>query len=155
VTSSRRELRLWPDFQNSRRQHMSRRMTKALNVRHLCAHFRSFAFFLHLLGGEINHEGCEEHGEFRIVISLRGTLAIWGARAASPQRSAACRAQIPSASCRRVQAGCLRSPETEGTPCEKQRLFTTTPRIIVENALLITCVGIALRELRARRDTSC
>ena len=41
------------------------------------------------------------------------------------------------------------------TPREKQRLFTITPRIIVEDALLITCVGIAMRELRARRDTSC
>jgi hypothetical protein len=57
--------------------------------------------------------------------------------------------KIPSASC-------LRSPEKRTrTPREKQRLFTIPPRIIVEDALLITCVGIALRELRARRDTSC
>src|SRR5205823_14706987 len=48
-----------------------------------------------LLGGEINHEDHEGHGEFRIVLSLWGTLAIWGARAASPQCSAACRAEIP------------------------------------------------------------
>src|SRR6476619_4537559 len=109
-----------------------------------------------LLGGEINHEEHEGHGEFRFVLSLCGTLALWGARAASPQCSAAGRAQIPSASCRRVQANCLRSPEKRmRTPREKQRLFTIPPRIIVENALLITCVGVALRELRARRDTSC
>jgi len=64
--------------------------------------------------------------------------------------------KIPSASCRRLQASCLRSPEKRTpTPHEKLRLFTITPRIIVEDALLITCVGIALRELRARRDTSC
>src|SRR6476469_730581 len=48
-----------------------------------------------LLGGEINHEGYEGHGEFRFVLSLCGTLAIWGARAASLQCSAACRAQLP------------------------------------------------------------
>src|SRR2546429_7548722 len=48
-----------------------------------------------LLGGEINHEEHEGHGEFRFVLSLCGTLAIWGARAASPQCSAACRAQNP------------------------------------------------------------
>src|SRR4026207_550437 len=47
-----------------------------------------------LLGGEINHEAHEGHGEFRFVLSLRD-LAIWGARAASPQCSAACRAQNP------------------------------------------------------------
>jgi hypothetical protein len=64
--------------------------------------------------------------------------------------------KFPSASCRRVQASCLRFPENrKRTPREKQPLFTITPRIIVEDALLITCVGIALRELRARRDTSC
>jgi len=50
---------------------------------------------LHLLGGETNHEEHEGHGEFRFVLSLCGTLAIWGARAASPQCSAACRAQNP------------------------------------------------------------
>src|SRR6478672_3927446 len=109
-----------------------------------------------LLGGEINHEADEGHGEFRFVLSLCGTLAIWGARAASPQCSAACRAQIPSASCRRVQANCLRSPEKRmRTPREKQRLFTITLRIIVDDAILVTCVCITLRELRARRDTSC
>jgi len=74
---------------------MSRRMTEALNVRHLRAHFGRFAFFLHSVGGEINHEAHEGHGEFRFVLSLCGTLAIWGARAASPQCSAACRAQNP------------------------------------------------------------
>jgi hypothetical protein len=64
--------------------------------------------------------------------------------------------KIPSASCRRLQASCLRSPEKRTrTPREKQRLFTITLRIIVEDALLITCVCIALRELRARGDTSC
>jgi hypothetical protein len=41
------------------------------------------------------------------------------------------------------------------TAPEKRRLFTITPRIIVEDAILVTCVCIALRELRARRDTSC
>src|SRR6266513_2135793 len=64
--------------------------------------------------------------------------------------------KIPSASCRRLQASCLRSPEKRiRTPREKQPLFTITPRIIVEDALLIACVGIALRELRARRHSSC
>ena len=48
-----------------------------------------------LLGGEINHEEHEGHGEFRFVLSLCETLAFWGARAASPQCSAACRAQNP------------------------------------------------------------
>src|SRR5437868_14124340 len=109
-----------------------------------------------LLGAEINHEEHEGHGEFCFVLSLCGTLAIWGARAASPQCSAACRPQISSAGCRRLQASCLRSPENrKRTPHEKLRLFTITPRIIVEDAILVTCVCIALRELRARRDTSC
>src|SRR6266496_4257828 len=44
---------------------------------------------------KLNHEEHEGHGEFRIVLSLCRTLAIWGARAASPPCSAACRAQIP------------------------------------------------------------
>jgi len=70
-------------------------MSKTLNVRHLGAHFGSFAVILHPVGGEINHEEDEGHGEFRFVLSLCGTLAIWGARAASPQCSAACRAQNP------------------------------------------------------------
>src|SRR4026209_2464202 len=48
-----------------------------------------------LLGVEINHEEHEGRWEFRFVLSLCGTLAIWGARAASPQCSAACRAQNP------------------------------------------------------------
>ena len=122
-------------------------MTKTLDVCHLRADLGSFEVFLHLLGGEINHEAHEGHSEFRGADSLCETLAIWGARAASPQCSAACR---------RLQASCLRSPENrKRTPREKQPLFTITPRIIVEDALLITCVGIALRELRARRDTSC
>src|SRR5207253_6080682 len=64
--------------------------------------------------------------------------------------------KIPSASCRRLQASCLRCPENrKRTAPEKQRLFTITACIIVEDALLVTCVCIALRELRARRDTSC
>ena len=64
--------------------------------------------------------------------------------------------KIPSASCRRLagEHACA-TRKQKRTPREKQRLFTITPRIIVEDALLITCVGIALRELRARRDTSC
>ena len=50
----------------------------------------------------------------------------------------------------------MRSPENQkGTAPEKLRLSTITLRIIVEDALPITCVGIALCELRARRDTSC
>jgi len=108
------------------------------------------------LGGEINHEADEGHGEFRFVLSLCGTLAIWGARAAARSARQLAEHKIPSASWRRLQAGSLRSPEKQKrTPREKQRLFTITPRIIVEDALLITCVGIALGELRARRDTSC
>jgi len=47
------------------------------------------------LGDEINHEAHEGHGEFRFVLSLCETRAFWGARAASPQCSAACRAQNP------------------------------------------------------------
>ena len=45
-----RELRFRPDLQNGRRQDMRRRMTKALDVRHLRAHLGSFAFFLHPIG---------------------------------------------------------------------------------------------------------
>jgi hypothetical protein len=57
--------------------------------------------------------------------------------------------KIPSASC-------LRSPEKRTrTPREKQRLFTIMLRIIVDDAILVTCVCIALRELRARGHASC
>src|SRR5438874_10392436 len=48
-----------------------------------------------LLGGEINHEEHEGHGEFRVVVSRGSARAFWGAQAASPQCSAACRAQNP------------------------------------------------------------
>src|SRR6202040_789603 len=70
-------------------------MSQTFDIGHLGAHLRSFAVFLHLLGGEINHEEREGHGEFRVALSLCRTLALWRARAASPQCSAACRAQIP------------------------------------------------------------
>jgi hypothetical protein len=64
--------------------------------------------------------------------------------------------KIPSASCRRLQASCLRSPEkrTRTLP-EKQCLFTITLRIIVDGAILVTCVCVALRELRAGGHASC
>src|SRR5205823_10612669 len=71
---SGRELRLRPNLQNRRRQHMRRRMTQTFDLGHLRAHLRSFAFFFHLLGGEINHEGHEGHGEFRMVLCLAGRL---------------------------------------------------------------------------------
>jgi hypothetical protein len=45
-------------------------MTKTFDVCHLDAHFGSFAFVLHLLGGEVNHEEDEGHGEFRGTLSL-------------------------------------------------------------------------------------
>src|SRR5438105_13592773 len=64
-----------------------------------------------LLGGEINHEEHEGHSEFRFVLSLYGTLAIWGARAASRNARQLAEHKIPSASCQRLQAGSLRSPE--------------------------------------------
>ena len=53
---------------------MRRRMTQTFDLGHLRAHLRSFAFFFHLLGGEINHEGHEGHGEFRMVLCLAGRL---------------------------------------------------------------------------------
>src|SRR5437870_12777587 len=44
--------------------------------------------------------------------------------------------KIPSASCRRLQAGCLRSPENrKRTPYEKLRLFAIAQRIIVDDAI--------------------
>src|SRR5207248_9618869 len=84
----------------------------------------------------------------RLRFGERGLLARSARQLAEPK--------IPSASCRRLQASCLRCPENrKRTAPEKQRLFTITACIIVEDALLVTCVCIALRELRARRDTSC
>src|SRR5437764_11357581 len=57
--------------------------------------------------------------------------------------------KIPLASCRRLQATCLRSPgNRKRTPREKLRLFAITLRIIIDHAILVTCDGIALRELR-------
>src|SRR2546421_9000693 len=109
-----------------------------------------------LLGGEINHEEHEGHGEFRFVLRTAGRLRSGerGLLARSARQLA--EHKIPSASCRRLQASCLRCPENrKRTAPEKQRLFTITACIIVEDALLVTCVCIALRELRARRDTSC
>src|SRR6476646_10785506 len=107
-----------------------------------------------LLGGEINHEADEGHGEF--CGALRSARRVRSGERGLLARSARQLAEhkIPSASCRRVQASCLRSPEKRmRTPREKQRLFTITLRIIVDDAILVTCVCITLRELRARRDT--
>src|SRR5205814_8956966 len=117
-------------------------MTKALNVRHLRAHFRSFAVVLHLLGGETNHEGHEGHGEFRFVLSLCGTLAIWGARAASPQCSAACRAQNPVG-------------KLPACAPRKQKTAHGTLRSIIDHATVVDCGGVDLRGLSSGADPSC
>src|SRR5438552_13596067 len=87
-----------------------------------------------LLGGEINHEDHEGHGEFRIVLSLCGTLAIWETRAAGLCARQLAEQKLPSAGCRRLQAGSLRSPNRKRTPHEKQRLFLITLRIIIDDA---------------------
>src|SRR5204862_4162781 len=93
-----------------------------------------------LLGGEINHEEQEEHGEFRIVLSLCGTLAIGGARGASPQCSAACREQIPVGSLPTVAGWQPALPgKRERTPDEKQRLFPITLRSIIDDAVFVRC----------------
>src|SRR5438874_8264084 len=86
-------------------------MTKTLDVCHLRADLGSFAVFLHLLGGEINHEAHEGHGEFRFVLRTAGRLRSGerGLLARSARQLA--EHKIPSASCKRLQAGSLRSPE--------------------------------------------
>ena len=86
-------------------------MTKALDVCHLRADLGSFAVFLHLLGGEINHEEHEGHGEFRFVLRTAGRLRSGerGLLARSARQLA--EHKIPSASCQRLQAGSLGSPE--------------------------------------------
>src|SRR5205823_7237137 len=58
-----------------------------------------------LLGGEINHEEQEEHGEFRIVLSLCGTLAIWERGLLARRARQLAEHKFPSAGCRRLQAG--------------------------------------------------
>ena len=61
----------------------------------------------------------------------------------------------------KVRAGLAFARETRALPRTRSErrirssVFLQSMRIIVEDALLIICVGIALRELRARRDTSC
>jgi hypothetical protein len=60
--------------------------------------------------------------------------------------------KIPSASCRRLQPGSLRSPELGRA---MTALFVKALDVILPRAIFITCLCIALRELRARRDTSC
>src|SRR2546430_8218591 len=64
-----------------------------------------------LLGGEITHEEHEGHGEFRFVLRTAGRLRSGerGLLARSARQLA--EHKIPSASCRRLQAGSLRSPE--------------------------------------------
>src|SRR5438132_13026656 len=86
-------------------------MTKTLDVCHLRAGLGSFAFFLHPIGGEINHEEHEGHGEFRFVLRTAGRLRSGerGLLARSARQLA--EHKIPSASCQRLQAGSLRSPE--------------------------------------------
>src|SRR4029077_19834489 len=108
-----------------------------------------------LLGGETNHEADEGHGEFRFVLSLCGTRGSGerGLLARSARQLAEHKIRRQAADGCRLAACATRKQKR--TPREKQRLFTIPPRIIVEDALLITCLGIALRELRARRDTSC
>jgi len=87
-------------------------MTQTFDVGHLGAHFGSFAFFFHLFGGEINREGHEGHENFAwffrsagLAIGERGLLARSARQLAEHK--------FPPASCRRLQAGSLRSPETE------------------------------------------
>src|SRR5947209_718576 len=110
---------------------MRRRVPQTFDVCHLRTHLRSFAFFFHLLGGEINHEEHEGHGEFRIAVSLGGTLALWGARAASRPFSAACRKQFSPAGCRRMQASCLRSPETEMNAATRSSVFSRSRCVLL------------------------
>ena len=102
-----------------------------------------------ILGGEINHEAYEGHGEFRGGVSL-----CWRLRSGErglPARSARQLAEhkIPSASCRRFQE------KQKQTPHEKLRLFAITQRIIVDDAVLVTGFCISLRELRAGGHPSC
>ena len=102
-----------------------------------------------ILGGEINHEAYEGHGEFRGGVSL-----CWRLRSGErglPARSARQLAEhkIPSASCRRFQE------KQKQTPHEKLRLSPITQRIIVGGAILVTCGCFALRELRAGGHPSC
>src|ERR1700720_1240404 len=79
-----------------------------------------------LLGGEINHEEHEGHGEFRFVLSPCGTLAIWGARAASPQCSAACRAQNPVG---KLPTGAGRLPALPGNRRERRMRSSVFSRL--------------------------
>ena len=126
------ELRFRPDLQNRRRQHMRRRMTQPFDVRHLRAHFGSFAFFLHSVGGEINHEEHEGHGQFRFVLSLCGTRAFWGARAASPQCSAACRAQNPVGKLPTVAGRAACAPRRNGSERRvRNRVFSRSRRVLL------------------------
>jgi hypothetical protein len=118
--------------------------------------FREFcvllAFYLALKLTMKNTKATEFHGAFRAAMRLRSGER--GLLAHSARQLA--EHNFPSASCRRVQAGCLRSPENQkGTAREKQRLFPITLRIIVDDAILVTCVCFALRKLRAGGHASC
>jgi len=65
------------------------------------------------LRDEINHEEHEGHGEFRIVLRSAGRLQS-GERGLLARRARhLAEHKFPSAGCRRLQAGSLRSPETE------------------------------------------
>src|SRR5437588_5321132 len=91
-----------------------------------------------LLGGEINHEEHEGHGEFRFVLRTAGRLRSGerGLLARSARQLA--EHKIPSASCQRLQAGSLRSPELgRAIP----HFFAKALDVILPRALLITCVG--------------
>src|SRR5438309_9490674 len=101
-----------------------------------------------LLGGEINHEEHEGHGEFRFVLPLYETRAFWGARAASPQCSAACRAQNPVGKLPTVAGW---QPALPGTRTRDDRtfsrkrsmLFSLVRFLLLASALLCASCGRA------------
>src|SRR2546423_8659878 len=64
--------------------------------------------------------------------------------------------KIPSASCRRLQASCLRSPENgRERRLRSSVFFPITLRIIIDDATLVDCRGVDLRGLSSGADTSC
>ena len=60
-------------------EYMRRRVTQALQVRHLCAHFRCFAFFSHREAIKINHEVAKDTKNLLVLCnrSTCHTIVTW------------------------------------------------------------------------------
>src|SRR5207248_5828079 len=101
-----------------------------------------------LLGGEINHEEHEGHGEFRFVLRTAGRLRSGERELLARSARQLAEHKIPSASCQRLQAGSLRSPGTRTRDDrtfsrKRSMLFSLVRFLLLASALVCASCGRA------------